>query len=279
MKKRAFRVGIFDSGIGGLTVLDACVRRVPDARYYYYGDNQRAPYGGRSEDEILLFTQEACDTFLKIGVDAAVIACNTATACALGELRRKYPFPVIGMEPAVKPAAEYKRVLVLATERTAESARMQMLLARFPNCDFTLCPCPHLAAAIEKYYTEGERFLLSSHLPEGSFDAVVLGCSHYSYFAREVALRYRCPVFDGNEGVAKRLESVLNKLAVGRTDHLLTTQNTNVCFSFRAKKRVKFVGNSREVNQKVYFRTFVLDKTQKKAKKIENQGKKVDESG
>ena len=275
MKKRAFRVGIFDSGIGGLTVLAACAARVPYARYYYYGDNARAPYGGRSEEEILSFTREACDFFLKHKVDAVVLACNTATACALGEIRREYPFPVIGMEPAVKPAAECKKVLVLATERTAESARMKMLLSRFPNCDFTLHACLHLAGAIEKYYTEGEPFLLSAHLPEGNFDGVVLGCSHYSYFASEIAARYHAKVFDGGEGVAKRLEFVLNSLAAGNSAHPISEQKANVCFSFRARKRIFFVGNSRELNKKVYFRTFVLDKTQKN----KNFPKKVEKSG
>ena len=269
MKKRAFRVGIFDSGIGGLTVLNACIARVPYARYFYYGDNLRAPYGNRSEDEILSFTKEACDYFLKIGVDAVVIACNTATACALGELRRSYPFPVIGMEPAIKPAAERcKKVLVLATEKTVESARLKVLLSRFPDCDFTVHACLSLAGAIEKFYTKGERFLLSSHLPDGQFDGVVLGCSHYSYFARQILARYHAPVFDGNKGVAKRLEQVLFKVAAGRIDHPLSTQNPNNCFSFNGKKGVKFVGKSRKRNKNVYLRTFVLDKPEKKVKKF-----------
>ena len=248
MKKRRFRVGVFDSGIGGLTVLHACVARVPYAKYYYYGDNKRAPYGNRSEEEICSFTKEALDRFVKIGVDAVVLACNTATACAMGELRREYSFPIIGMEPAVKPAAKScKRVLVLATERTANSARMHMLLERFPECDFTLTACPHLAGAIEKYYTEGENFLLSAHLPEGSFDGVVLGCSHYSFFARQISKRYACPVFDGNQGVAKRLEHILGLMEPGSADHLL-----------EGKKTVKFIGTSRKINKSVYFRTNVL---------------------
>ena len=253
MKKR-FRVGVFDSGIGGLGALHACVKSVSCAKFYYYGDNKRAPYGNRSEEEIRSFTREALNYFLKMGADVAVIACNTATAAAVGEMRREFPFPVIGMEPAVKLAAAHcKKVLVLATERTAESARMQVLLKRFPECDFTLAPCAHLAAAIEKYYTEGENFLLSAHLPEGSFDGVVLGCSHYSFFADKIAAHYSCPVFDGNEGVAKRLEHVLHTIDSGTADHFLCGKNT-----------IKFVGKSRKINKSVYFRTYVLQKTEKK---------------
>ena len=265
MKKRTVRVGIFDSGIGGLNVLSACANRLPDVQYYYYGDNQRAPYGNRGEEEIVSFTRQALDYFVKIKADAVVLACNTATAVAAGELRREYAFPIIGMEPAVKPAAKTcKKVLVLATARTVESARMQMLLKRFPECDFTVAACPRLAGAIENYFTKGENFLLSAHLPEGRFDGVVLGCSHYSFFARQISDRYACPVFDGTEGVAKRLESLLFGADSGTADHLLSTQNQNKCFSFSRKKRVKFVGKSRKINYSVYFRTFVLEKTEKK---------------
>lgn len=248
MKKRAFRVGVFDSGIGGLTTLRACAARVGGAKFYYLGDNKRAPYGNRSEEEIHAFTREALSRFLQLDVDAAVVACNTATAAAVGELRREFPFPVIGMEPAVKPAAlTCKKVLVLSTRRTAESARMHMLLERFPECEFTLTACPYLAGAIEKYYTEGENFLLSAHLPKGKFDGVVLGCSHYSFFAREISEHYSCPVFDGNEGVAKRLEHVLNTIGAGSAAHLL-----------KGKAAIKFIGNSRKINKSVYFRTNVL---------------------
>ena len=248
MRKRAFRVGVFDSGIGGLTVLNACAARLPHVKFYYYGDNQRAPYGRRSEEEIYSFTKEALCRFLSLGADAVVVACNTATAAAVGQLRRQFPFPVIGMEPAVKPAASAcKKVLVLATPRTAESARMHVLLERFPECDFTLAACPYLAGAIEKYFTVGENFLLSAHLPKGKFDGVVLGCTHYSLLASEISEYYACPVFDGNEGVAKRLEQVLYMLEPGSSAHL-----------FKGKATVKFIGKSRKINKSVYFRTNVF---------------------
>ena len=265
MKKNAFRVGIFDSGIGGLTVLDECRRRLPCLQYYYYGDNQRAPYGGRSEEEILSFTKEALDYFVKIRADAVVLACNTATAAAVSELRRMYALPIIGMEPAVKPAAQScKKVLVIATQRTIESARLKVLVERFPGCEFTLAACPHLAFAIEKYYTEGESFLLSAHLPEGKFDGVVLGCSHYSFFARQIARYYSAPTFDGNAGTAKRLKTVLERKGSVSLAHQESTQKQNICFSFKGKGGVKFVGKSRKINKQIYFRTFVLGKTKKK---------------
>ena len=259
MKNRRFKVGIFDSGIGGLTVLNACARTVPRATFYYYGDNLRAPYGNRSEEEITSFSREALLLFQKIKTDAVVIACNTATAAALPELRREFPMPIIGMEPAVKPAAKScKNVLVLATERTAKSARMSMLLGRFPDCNFTVHACPQLALAVEKYFTQGERFLLSAHLPEGKFDGVVLGCSHYSFFARQISAHYSAPVFDGNTGVAKRLNEVLSSLLIGQADHYLPTSNSGDAVDFRSKNRIKFLGKSRKTNKNVYFRTYVF---------------------
>lgn len=264
MKKR-FKVGIFDSGIGGLTVLKECVRFAPQARYFYYGDNARAPYGSRSEDEIRSFTREALRLFQRKRTDAVVIACNTATAVAVDEMRREFRFPIIGVEPAVKPAAEHcKNVLVLATERTAESARMKMLSNRFPDCSFRIFPCINLAGAIEKYFVSGERFLLSAHLPSGSYDGVVLGCTHYAFFGEQISSFYSAPVYDGSGGVAKRLVSVLESIGLGRSDHLLPTSNPNICFSFSARKRVKFIGKCRKINQKVFFQTFVLEKTEKK---------------
>ena len=283
MKKRALKVGIFDSGIGGLSVLDACKKLLPEVKFYYYGDNHRAPYGNRSEEEILCFTREAFDCFLKLKVDAAVIACNTATACAVDELRRAYPFPVVGMEPAVKPAAQAcKRVLVLTTKATAQSARMQMLMGRFPNCEFTLWPCQHLALAIEKFVTVGENFLLSAHLPEGKFDGVVLGCTHYSIFAHEIAAFYSAPVFDGNQGTAKRLKSVLKLDTLGTAAHCNVkklNQNTNNCLNFYGRNRIKFIGKSRKINKNAYFRTFVLSKTKENRKKVFSDPKKVGKSG
>lgn len=264
MKKR-LKVGIFDSGIGGLNVLRECVLRAPYAKYYYFGDNGHAPYGSRSEEEILAFTREAFLLFRKKGVDAVVIACNTATAVAVGEMRREFSFPVVGIEPAVKPAAkECKSVLVLATEQTANSTRMKMLLGRFSDCDFKVFACANLAGAIEKYYSAGEPFLLSAHLPCGKFDGVVLGCTHYSFFSNQISAYYSAPVYDGSQGTAKRLDQVLKMIMLGKIAHYTTTQNPNNCFSFSDEKTVKFIGKCRKINEMVYNRTFVLEKIEKK---------------
>lgn len=262
-----FRVGVFDSGIGGLTVLKECVRLAPDCAYYYLGDNFRAPYGSRPPEELLGFVREALLAFSEIGVDAAVLACNTATAVCADVLRREFPFPVIGTEPAVRPAARVcKRALVLATPATCASGRLHALTAQCPSCDFTLFPAEGLAAAIEKKLTKGEELSLDDHLPRGDFDGVVLGCTHYVFLRRQIADFYRLPTFDGNSGVARRLRSVLwdtvgtdrdetgEKLGFLTTNKRLQKMQKNL-----PKKGVFFIGNAKKCNKTVFKQMFATD--------------------
>ena len=245
----AWRVGVFDSGIGGLTVLSACQRRLPAAEFYYLGDNGNAPYGNRSEEEITSLVRVALRQFAALGVDAVVLACNTATSVCAEEMRREFSFPIIGVEPAVRPAARACRsALVLCTSRTAEGSRLRALIEKNPGCSFNVAPAPTLAGAIERSLVYGAPLTLSDHLPRGgmttdgtndhsralgalttvgnsdhSFDGVVLGCTHYIFFRREIARFYGIPVYDGNEGTAKRLENILTRGAAdhrfGQADH------------------------------------------------------------
>lgn len=265
-------VGVFDSGIGGLTVLNECVRLIPDCRYYYYGDNARAPYGSRSKEEIIKFVREGLEEFQKLGVSAAVLACNTATAVCADLMRREFSFPVVGVEPAVKRAAALCRnVLVIATPRTAESERIKLLIDRFPECKFTVYAAPDLAAAVERAVVDGETLTLSDHLPEGHYDGIVLGCTHYSYFREEIARFYGTPAFDGNFGTAKRLQSILHISAEddrsGTADHLLTTDLSAIYLTKSLKKGKKsevfFLGSGKNANKRVFLQTFVLHKNKK----------------
>lgn len=268
------RVGIFDSGVGGLSVLAACRRRLPQVTFYYLGDNKRAPYGSRPKEEIAAFTAEAVERFAKLGAAAAVLACNTATAVCLPALRERFSFPILGVEPAVLPAARAARdVLVLCTPRTAESERLRALVARSPAVRFTVFPCPRLAAAIEGKFLRGETLRLSDHLPEGKFGAVVLGCTHYALLAEEISAYYSAPVFDGAEGVAKRLAQTLFAPADEKT--MWSGKNVQNKSSFRlwseegainksspqkwresALSGVFFLGESAKINRKVYKHSF-----------------------
>lgn len=250
---RCQRVGVFDSGVGGLTTLAACLHENPQAEFYYLGDNEHAPYGNKSEEEIASLVRGAMTQFREMGVDAAVLACNTATTVCIREMRKEFSFPVIGTEPAVSLAAAHCReALVLATPRTARSDRLRKLIEEAPSCRFTVLPCEGLAGEIEAYLTGVGNSSTSIHLPDFggiSYDGAVLGCTHYVFFEKEIEQILGCKTFNGNRGVARRLKSVLS---AGMDVH----ENTNICFEKKVKengeKRVFFVGKSRFVNQRVF---------------------------
>ena len=123
---RKVTIGVFDSGIGGLTVLENVYKVFPDAVFYYYGDNARAPYGNLAREKILSYVSEAVDELLAVGVDIIVLACNTATTVCLKELQHKLPIPILGICPPVCASARAKaHTLVLATRATCESAFMK----------------------------------------------------------------------------------------------------------------------------------------------------------
>ncbi len=208
-------VAFFDSGVGGLTVMATCRRLLPALPFYYYGDNGRAPYGNRTPAQILRYVTRVFDKFEKRKVAAAVLACNTATAVCVEKLRKRYSFPIIGTEPAVHLAAKNGgEIFVLSTRATYESPRYQALCKRaeerYPNARIHLYPCDNLAGEIERRLGEkGVDF--TAHLPRGSPDIVVLGCTHYPYIREQIEGFYGCKVVDGNEGIARRLKEILKK--------------------------------------------------------------------
>ena len=196
-------------------MLSACRKSVGGLPIYYYGDNARAPYGNRNIEEIRAYTHEAFFLFERLGVVAVVVACNTVTAVMIDELRAVYPFPIIGIEPAVLPAARKGgKVLVLATRATAESERLKRLTAiakhRFIGAEIQTLACERLAGEIETACKCGRLPPIFS-LPSVSADRVVLGCTHYSLIKEWIADFYGAEVFDGNDGVARRLRQILTE--------------------------------------------------------------------
>ena len=209
-------IAFFDSGIGGLTVMSECQNYLHNQILYYYGDNAHAPYGNLPSNLIRQYVTEAFEQFNNLKVQAAVIACNTATALCIDELRQKYSFPIIGSEPAVMLAAKQGgEVFVLTTRATYESERFHCLCKlaseRYPSAKILPFPCDTLAGEIERnLYSPLYDFTQS--LPRGQPSAVVLGCTHYIYIKEIIAGFYACPVYDGNVGIAKRLCATLESL-------------------------------------------------------------------
>ena len=216
MQKREKAIGFFDSGIGGLSVLQTAHRILDKENYIYYGDSAHAPYGGRATEEILRLTETGVQVLLDRDVKALVIACNTATAVAVEELRKRLDIPVIGMEPAVKPAIGYARqgrILVLATPATLRLPKFGSLVKRLNASDEIIpLPAPRLAGLVE----QGDGPAIEAHLREllapyrTQAAAVVLGCTHYVFCRRMIGdILPDTPVLDGNEGTVLHLRDVL----------------------------------------------------------------------
>lgn len=214
-------IGFFDSGIGGLSVLREALALMPNESYIYYGDCDNAPYGTKTKDEVRKLTFDAVEFMVKKGIKALVIACNTATSAAVRDLRQAYGFPVIGMEPAVKPAVaktsdEGKRVLVLATPLTLKEEKFQNLVSRFDSAHIVdMLPAPKLVEFAEKFVFDGPDVVsyIKEILPEPNdrYGTMVLGCTHFPLFRKtlESILPSHIEVIDGNKGTVHHLQDIL----------------------------------------------------------------------
>lgn len=215
MNKKHDYIAVFDSGVGGISVLRHLVRILPGERFVYYGDSANAPYGSRSTQEVRALTLAAVDKLLaEYPLKALVIACNTATAAAVNDVRAAHPeLIVVGIEPALKVAADHfpgGRVGVLATEVTLREEKFDTLLHRFDeNVTISKIPAPGLVELVEHGKVDAPeteallRKVLGPYL--GKLDAVVLGCTHYP-FARNAIRRVLgddVVLLDGGEGTAR----------------------------------------------------------------------------
>lgn len=218
-------IGVFDSGVGGLSLLFELRRLLPNEDFIYYGDRANAPYGAKTHEEILEISKKIFDELIRRGCKAIVVACNTATAVAIEPLRAAYPgLPIIGIEPAVKPAKEAgcRRVLVLATPVTVSENRFAALLRANSGegCEFIGVPCHELAYLIEndKPTDEIEDYLRSIFEPyrKDGFDGIVLGCTHYPLVKDEIkrAAGNSVRIFDGSDGTARRTQALLSELSL-----------------------------------------------------------------
>lgn len=206
-------VALFDSGIGGLTVLAECRKYFPDTDFYYYGDNKHAPYGNLSETQIFKYVEKAFSLFKKLRVRAVVLACNTVTAVCVETLRKEYAMPIIGAEPAIMTAAKRGgKVFVLATCATCNSSRFSKLCQKahsaYPSAQIISYACEGLAGEIEEHLSDLS-YDFTQNLPTGNPDGVVLGCTHYIYLKERISEFYRCPCYDGNVGIVNRLKNML----------------------------------------------------------------------
>lgn len=205
-------IAVFDSGLGGISVLRELVKLMPQEKYLYYGDSANAPYGDRSTAQVRELTITAAEKLLSRGVKALVVACNTATAVAINDLRSRHPDTIIiGIEPAVKVAADRCRdghIGVMATPVTLREEKFNQLLERFPQLQVSPISAPELVGMIEQSAADDavEAYLRPILEPfAGKLDAVVLGCTHYPFAARVIGkiLGNDVQLLDGGVGTAK----------------------------------------------------------------------------
>jgi len=215
MNQKHDYIAVFDSGVGGISVLRHLLRCLPGERFLYFGDSANAPYGSRSTEEVRQLTLAAAKKLTsEYPIKALVIACNTATAAAVQQVRERYPdLIVIGIEPALKVAADHfpgGRIGVMATEVTLREEKFDTLLHRFEKeCTITKIPAPGLVQRIEAGETDSPetdallRSILGRHI--GKLDALVLGCTHYPFAANAITriLGNNVKLLDGGDGTAR----------------------------------------------------------------------------
>lgn len=210
-------IGFFDSGVGGVSVLHTARRILPNEHFLYYGDNGHAPYGPKPLEEIRRLSAESVGVLLDRGVKTVVIACNTATSAYAEILRAELKLPVIGMEPALKPAQEARHggeILVLATQATLTLPKFQRLMKRYgdhviPVVGRGLVELVEAGKADSPETEAALRELLGKYVGR-SIDSVVLGCTHYPFLAGAIRRMFpEAELFDGRTGTCMRLKHLL----------------------------------------------------------------------
>ncbi|PAJ85209.1 glutamate racemase [Burkholderia ubonensis] len=215
-------VGVFDSGLGGLSVLRAVRAQLPDESFVYVADSRNAPYGPRDEAFITERTLAIGEWLAREGAKALVVACNTATAQSIAAIRTRLAIPLVGVEPGIKPAAALSAsgiAGVLATQSTLASARFQALLDRYGAGRRFICQPGHgLVEAVERGDTNSPalRALLDGYLQpmlDAGADTLVLGCTHYPFFTETIRdlVGDRLTIVDTSDAIARQLARVLDE--------------------------------------------------------------------
>ena len=232
MNKKDLPIGFLDSGVGGLSVLREAIKIMPNENYIYFGDSKNAPYGVKPTKEIRDLTFNVVDFLIEKGIKGLVVACNTATSAAVSELRRVYPdIPLVGIEPAIKPAVELNRsgkILIMATPMTIKQEKFNLLLNKYKEkAEIVPIPCAGLMEFIEDGVLSGEE--LEEYLEEklsiydkSEISSIVLGCTHYPFVKDVIAkiVGSNVIIMDGGEGTAREIKRRLKE------KNLLTNRST-----------------------------------------------------
>lgn len=213
-------IGIFDSGIGGMTLLHQAMITLPKENFIFYADTDHVPYGTKTKEQVIRFVDEVMQFMLEHDCKAVVIACNTATSVAAEIMREKYEIPIIGIEPAVKPAVEQsagKRVMVVATPLTIQEEKLKNLVEKVDDAHLVdLLALPRLVSFAEQGEFDSlqvEEYLREKLAPFSleEYGELVLGCTHFNYF--KDSFRKILPsdvrMIDGSAGTINQLKRIL----------------------------------------------------------------------
>lgn len=210
-------IGVFDSGIGGATVLKRILQLVPNYHYVYYSDSLNNPYGDKSSEEIYQIVQSVVQYLMDKGCAIIVIACNTASAICVNRLREEFAIPFVAIEPAYKmlhTANVTEKTLVMATKGTIESEKFQLLYQTYNNGNTILFPCIGLADLIEQGNTTEIYKYLQNHFKQfEGVKHVVLGCTHYPLIKEQISsVLGEVTFYDGSFGVAAQLKHQIEQI-------------------------------------------------------------------
>ncbi len=234
-------IGFFDSGIGGLTVLYEAINSMPKENYIYYADTNHVPYGLKTNEQIEKYVTEAINFLIYKDVKAIVIACNTATSITIETLRKKYSIPIIGMEPAVKPAViqnKDKRIMLIATPVTIKEKKLKNLLNEIDKKNkVDLVALPELVTFAENEQFESQEVVdyLTKKFKDyelKNYSEIVLGCTHFKFFEPTIKRLFNehITIIDGSKGTINQLNNILkNKNQKGNN-------KTKIKYYFSGKK-------------------------------------------
>lgn len=228
------KIGFFDSGIGGATVLKECLKMNPEFEYVFFSDSANNPYGDKNQEEIIEIAENITDILINQGCKIIVIACNTASAIASDYLRKNFKeIKFVAIEPAIKLAYNIKgSTLVMATKGTLDSEKFHDLFDEYHTEECYLMPCIGLANLIE----EGNESEINKYLEENlkkyeNVKNVVLGCTHYPIVKEKIREILKCEnILDGSLGVAKQLNRIISENEFVPNDEI--------------KEKIKFIDSS-----------------------------------
>lgn len=242
-------IGIFDSGIGGVTVLNEILKIMPNYYYVYYSDSFNNPYGDKTEKELEAITEKIVEYLISKGCKIIVIACNTASAICKDFLRKKFDIPIIAIEPAIKQVYDNNpqgKTLIMATKGTIESEKFLELYHKFDNRNMIINAFPGLADLIEQDKKDQIKNYLQEHLQYEDVKAVVLGCTHYPLIKKEITdVLGNVIFFDGSVGVARKLKTVVEEMNIDEED-----------------LKIEFIDSSKDKNKEKRFYDIIYEKNQ-----------------